>query len=280
VTRDFLLAPGLALFSRPFYQQAARASLARGVLYLLYLSLLCSLGVGILFVLKVMPAVDEFLEWSASRLPVVTLTPDGPVTSVKEPFALDHPRYGTVLRIDTSRETPDPQQPAVLWLTKRQLVFTNLDRKKGREYRAYDIVPTSEEERAKWQTRTIDGNLLRTLYREYRSYAFWLPPLVIPLFFVWKLTAALAYSVLAVIINLVVRARLSYANLLTLTFFAMTPVILFEWLAGLGLSNPVASGVWLSWLVTGAYLFAAIFWSKHTPPDAATPLGGGATDPT
>jgi hypothetical protein len=273
---DVVLAPFLALFSPSFYRRIGEASLGRAFLYLCYLSFFFSLAIGALLVWRWMPAVDAIVVWSAERMPAVTFTRDGPVTDVGQPFELNHPAYGRLLVIDTHAEFPDPDRPAWLWLTGRQLVFAPVNSPRTSEFRSVDVVPASPERRQEWHDVILDRRHLERMYEDLMPWAPVVALLAFPVFFVCKLCVALAYGMLGAVVSFVLRKRLPYRRVLGLTIFAMTPVVMLEFAALAGLANPVASSLRVSAAVTVAYLCVAIASARRggaatparRPPDA------------
>jgi len=78
-TRDitagqFLGAPVLALFSRRLYAAVAASSLARGFLYLAYLSALICVGALLRGARYAMLELDRFVSWFAAEWASVSLT--------------------------------------------------------------------------------------------------------------------------------------------------------------------------------------------------------------
>src|SRR5262245_47672606 len=169
---DVVLAPVLALFSPSFYRRIGEASFGRALLYLGYLSLLFSLAIAGLLVLRWMPAMDALVLWSAERMPTITFTRDGPVTDVPQPFDLVHPDYGRLLAIATHAEFPDPDRPAWVWLTSHQLVFGAVNSPRTSELRSIDVVPTSPERRQEWQDVVLDRRHLEFMYEDLMP---WVP---------------------------------------------------------------------------------------------------------
>ena len=264
---DLLFGPVLAFFSAGFYRRTGQRALWRALLYLGYMSFLFSLGIAALFVWRWMPAVDAFVVWAADRLPTVVFTREGPIADVTQPFELHHPVYGRVLVVDTAADMADPDRPAWLYLTGTHLVLGGIGGPRTSEYRCLDIVPTSPEQA--WQDVIVSSTVVQRLYEDLLPFAPLAIVLAFPVFFAWKLVAAVAYSLLAVGLSLVLRGRLGYRQLLTLTVFAMTPVVVMEFLAMGGLANLVASSVRVSCAVTAAYLMAAILCAKRAAPGPA-----------
>ena len=256
---DLVLGPVLSLYSVAFYRRVARQRLGRGLAYLVYLSSLYSAAIAIALLAFWLPAADRFVDWLAPNLPEVKLTDHGAVMDTPQPFVLTHPTLGALLAIDTRVETPsadDLRGAPVFFVSRTQVVVSE-----GRagQRRVYDLVPQTPEARARWDGMVVSGASVRSMYGRLRLLA---APLAfvacLVFFFVWKLLAALAYSVLGLVLNLLRRERLPYASILTLACFAMTAVIVLQTLAAFGAFGPFRLSYLTAWLVTGAYLALAM----------------------
>src|SRR5262245_40797861 len=100
---QILLGPVLAIIDPTYYARVAREPLGRGLLYVLYLSALTAVGFALMLERWWLPAADDVAAWIAARVPAMTFTKDGVVSSVDQPFVLEHPDLGTLLRLDTTR---------------------------------------------------------------------------------------------------------------------------------------------------------------------------------
>src|SRR5439155_1759306 len=71
-----------------------------------------------------LPAADRFVDWLAPNLPELKLTDHGAVMDAPQPFMLTHPVLGTLLVIDTRRETPsaDDLREVPVFVTRTQVV--------------------------------------------------------------------------------------------------------------------------------------------------------------
>ena len=271
---DLVLGPVLSLYSVAFYRRVARQRLGRGLAYLVYLSSLYSAAIAIALLAFWLPAADRFVDWLAPNLPELKLTDHGAVMDAPQPFMLTHPVLGTLLVIDTRRETPsaDDLREVPVFVTRTQVVVSE-----GRagQRRVYDLVPQTPEARARWDGMVVSGASVRSMYGRLRLLA---APLAfvacLVFFFVWKLLAALAYSVLGLVLNLLRRERLPYASILTLACFAMTAVIVLQTLAAFWAFGPFRLSYLTAWLVTGAYLALAMLLPG---PVGAGPAGQAGT---
>jgi hypothetical protein len=69
-------------------------------------------------------------------------------------------------------------------------------------------------------------------------------------------------------VSFVLRKRLPYRRVVGLAIFAMTPVVMLEFVALAGVANPVASSLRISAAVTVAYLCVAIASARRGSPAA------------
>lgn len=251
---NFIFSPFLSLFSLSFYREMSRSSLGKGFLYLFYLSLLFGAGATFAFAARAVPPAGEFMRWLGDSLPDLKFTPQGLETPATQPFSLTHPRWGRILTIDTTRETVDIEEAknSYIYLTKKKVYAAG-----GRqdEFRILDLTPQTEQALANWRDFTLTGSFLMTAFQRILPFSF---PFVFGgafvLFFMWKLLAALFYSLLAMLINLFRKARLSYTRLLNLSFFAMSAVIGLQWISAMFPAFPVRLNFLWSLLITALYL--------------------------
>lgn len=224
---DILLGPIYSLFSVSFYKRVLGFSFWKGFLYLCFLSLVY----GVLFlVFLFMPfrgQADRFVSWFAEHLPQLTLTKEGVLAEVQQPFEVKHPMYGSILVIDTTKASLETMPETLIYLTKTKLIFRNEARG---QYRVFNLAPESEEAKAQWKNFMITGPFLESWYYKLVPLAYPAVLIFIFLFFlIWKLLAALFYSLIALIIHLFRKEKLSYRSLFVCSIFALSPVIVLQW---------------------------------------------------
>jgi hypothetical protein len=256
---DILLGPLLSLGSLAIYRRAARRPLSHGLTYLGWLALLFASAVMVIVSTVWLPAADEFAEWLEINVPEMQITKDGVVTPTPDRAVIAHPRLGTILVVDTSKDVPSAEDlgEATVFVGRRHVTIANGPHG---EQRVFDVTQANG---GSWVGTTVDGRFVHDLYGRLRAYAGPLVfLLVVAVFFVWKLLAALVYSVLGVILNRFRKEPLPYASVLNVTFFAMTMVVALQSVALLGGPAPLRVGRLAAWAITGAYLAAALL-----PPD-------------
>jgi hypothetical protein len=265
---QLLLGPVLAIIDPGYYARMARESLGRAMLYVLYLSAVTAVVFGLTLERWWLPECDDFVAWAAARLPAITFTKDGVVSPAPQPFELVHPAYGMLLRLDTGRDVPElDHDPPFLTITRTRMALAQ-QRGEGEapEYRILDVVPHGDADRASWTDRTFDGATAAQIYATVRPWLHGLILVAVGATFVWKMLAGLLYSLFALVANAVLRARLPYPTLLTLTLFALTPTMVLEWLAWSGVIPWPAGGA--GSLVTVLYVFLAVRSAAMPPPPA------------
>ncbi len=266
--KDIFFAPFLSLFSVSFYRRLnAAPALAKGFGYLVYLSALIGvLGMaGLGFFLN--RYAGEYMQWFKQNMPPVTFTQEGAVCEAEQPFTLKHPQYGTILVVDTAREDAPavsemPDTP--VFLTKTKLVARQ--RSRG-QYRVFDIVPKGDGLR-NWKDFTLDGAFTEGFYNRAVPILYPAIFLICSIFyFIWKLLAAVVYSLIALGLNLFRKEKLPYESLLALSMFALTPVAMLQIFAAIIPAMRITTNAGLSIIITSCYLALGIFFTQPQAQD-------------
>lgn len=264
------LDPFYSVVHFPFYREVPRKSFGKALGYLLYLGLFFSIVSTIALYVKLTPVIHDASEWAAASIPTITIA-DGKASSpLTTPLLLRYPREPRVaFIIDTHRTTPVTaqemrQQEAAAYLTQASL-YVAAGRNKVEQY---DLTTTRNAKPV-----MIDANFFReaasTLPKIFYPIA-WISAWLI--FFVWKLIAALAYSIVALILNAIASADLAYENLLKLSLYAQTPVIALQAVA-LFMPQRIF-GFWLiALLIVSVYLWQAI---RQNQPEQSRETDGHA----
>lgn len=260
---EFFLSPILSLFSLSFYKRVIHYPLKRGFLFLFYLSLLFSVWASVLFYRRSLPSIDEFIGWLGANLPQINLTKQGLELQTKEPVLLTHPRFGPLIYIDPTIDTPHKEQvdkaPVVLTHTKAVYHNTNTG-----EIRMQSLVPTDTR---KWKPAVITGEKVLKVWRRVR-------PLISIIFFgivstatfFWKLLAALGYSLVSLILNLLRKQRLNYKQIFNATIFALAPPSVLQWISWQFPALQLATHFFIIFPVTVLYLGIAILATQEKEP--------------
>jgi len=264
---DILLGPLLSLGSLAIYRRAARRPLSHGLTYLGWLALLFASAVMVVVSTVWLPAADDFAAWLEAHVPEMRITKDGVVTTEPDPVVLTHPTLGKILVVDTSKDIPTAEDlgGAPVFVGRRHVTIANGPRG---EQRVFDV---TEANGGSWVGTTVDGRLVHDVYGRLRAYAGPIAfLLLVAVFFTWKLLAALLYSVLGVVLNRFRKEPLPYASVLNVTFFAMTMVVALQAVALLGGPTPLRVGRLAAWVITGAYLAAALLPPDRRPDSTAS----------
>lgn len=253
-SQSILLAPIQALFSPSFYRRVLISSPGKGFLYLLYLSLLAAILGTTFFSFSLLPRAERFTEWLKDmNFPEIRFTPEGSSSDVAQPYTLVHPKLGTLLVLDTTKNSLDmaalPQ--AWVYIIKTKAVIQG---QQAGERRIVDLAPPASD-RTPPKSFTLTGQLIQDAFHRaipalYAGFFIF----VFLLYFFLKLAGALLGSLIALVLNLFRKNKLDYGRLLNCTMFAMTAASILQAISLLPLPfkmsvNPIVSAV-----ITGTYL--------------------------
>lgn len=277
---DFLFAPILSLFSPRFYRELLRGSLWKGFLYLLYLGAICAAIFISAIALRWLPEADEFIDWLSHNLPTVTIDREGISSSVKQPYELKHSRLGLILVLDTRKDAFESNEikNAFLYVSKTK-VYANNPMKN--ETRVFDLSAAAREaaEKAKakgmpssdLEPQTFTGTMLRNLYLKVKPVVLTVFFFGVALFvFAWKLSAALIYSLIALVLNQFREEKYSYPALLNVSMFALTAVTLLQFSSLVVTQLHLSPPLWLALCMTTLYLSLAVLIAS--PPEKMSDL--------
>lgn len=259
---DFLLAPLMSLFSLRFYRRLLSRRLASGFLYLGYLVLLLAISGLFLIQTQFLPAANDFVKWLKESLPELTVTREGIRMAVEEPLLLNHPRWGSILYLIPQKDFPDSEDlgKAFVVVTRTKIAYRD---PRGGEVRIQDIIP--EKGQKEWRDFRVTGEAIEQIWN--RST----PPLAGILFgvilvggYLWKLAAALVYSLIGLLLNRFRKERLPYRSILNYSFFVLTPVTLLQVVTVSFPRWPIPLNVWTGGVLTAAYLALAILGTQST----------------
>lgn len=256
----------MALFSLKFYRQIQTAPVSRGFLYLGYLSFLLALYGMILFRIQWMPAANEFVGWLKQNLPEMTLTRQGLEMKIAEPRLLTHSRWGALIYLDPVKDSPDPAdlEKAAVVITRTKIGYRDPSTE---ELRIQNIVRQGNA--ANWRDATFTQETITQLWRRLSP---WLAAIFFLTSFVglylWKLTAALLYSLIGILLNLFRKAKLRYASILNVSFYALTPLALLQALVWLFPNFPLPVNLLTSLALTALYLAFAILAAQDRASQA------------
>lgn len=262
----FFTAPVTAFFYPPVYQDAAKSSAGRGVLYSLYLAGLSVVLVMIVLSLRVMPLADAFADWVKTNMPVLIWTPAGLSLENGQPTAtLTHPQYGAIAVFDMTKTnaTEAGMGKAYILVTAKK-VF--LKRAPG-QIEERDITGAAVQSRQQLPPRVrITGEIAGKFYQNIKNaMGFVIPLLVLVILFMFFLVSNLFYSLAGLLFNLMRSEKLRYGAIFNLTCFATTAAFTLTWLRILiplkVLSWPAALNI----LINLAFMFFAFKVTDRKP---------------
>lgn len=250
-----------SLYNVRFYRQVVQASLAKGFLYLALWSAIFSVLVSMFTLLYFFPEANRFMEWFRQEMPVIQWRPEGLQIDKASPYEMRHPRFGPIVTFDLNQSEIKSEQMGdmPIFVTSGKVYVRQSARQ---ELRIYDL--TNPELKTK-EPFVLDAEKVRKLEQTFKPWLL----LIIAVgtffaFFIWKLLAALFYSLIALLINRFRRTRLGYESLLNLTFFAMTASIwigILQIFVGGAVKMPF--GFLGSLILTATYLYLAIKFTEE-----------------
>lgn len=213
-----------SIASTQAYRRFAQEKTSRTVLYLLFLSLIFTVGGSLAIQLRVGPVVDETFAWLAAEVPALTFD-KGKVTSAETaPKRLVHPKAAEVaVMIDTARTEPVTVQTlqdakVLAYLTNNALY---LEQQQGK-LEIYDLSKAAVE-----RPVVVDAKFFRDASGALKKVVY---PLAILTLFVfaaaWTAFAGLLYSVFGLLMNSLASGALGFGALYQLAIHAQTAALL------------------------------------------------------
>jgi hypothetical protein len=254
----FLTAPVTAFFYPPVYQDAAKSSVGRGILYSLYLAGLSVVLVMLTLSIKVMPQADAFVNWAKTQMPVLIWTPAGlSLENGQTTASLVHPQYGTIALFDMTKKsaTEGEMDKAYIFVTS-QKVF--IKRGPG-QIDERDITGAAMRSKEQLPAKVrVDGNVIVKLYQNLKgAMSFVVPLIFLVMSFVFLLIVNLLYSLAGLLLNLMRVEKLGYGAIFNLTCFATSAAFTLTWIRTLTPLQAVTFPFVLNILVNLAFMFFA-----------------------
>jgi hypothetical protein len=254
----FFTAPVTAFFYPPVYQDAAKSSAGRGVLYTLYLAGLSTVLIMMIVSARVMPQADAFVNWMKTSMPVLIWTPAGlSLENGQTTATMEHPQYGTIALFDMTGAVPTEAGMGKAYiLVTSQKVF--IKRAPG-QIEERDITGAGMRSGQQLPSRIrIDGNIVMQLYQNVkRTMAFVAPLFILVISFIFLLVANLFYSLAGLLLNIMRTEKLGYGAIFNLTCFAASAVFTLAWLKILIPLNVLAWPFGLNMFITLAFMVFA-----------------------
>jgi hypothetical protein len=227
---SFWLAPVTALFHPRVYHDAAKRSAGKGVLYVLYLSVIAGVLTLVLMLGTVLPLANEFVAWTQKAMPVMIWTPEGLSLEDGQTTALlVHPKYGPVIAFDmtkTSVTEADMKKAGILVTAQKVYMKRAPGQIEERDITKAGIQTTKELP----PKIRITGEVVGGLFKVVKNTVFLIvPPTVAILFFFLILIADLLYSLAGLLLNMMRKQKLHYGAIFSLTCFATTVSFALTW---------------------------------------------------
>ncbi len=254
----FFTAPVTAFFYPPVYQDAAKGSVGRGILYSLYLAGLSVVLVMIVVSARFMPQADAFVNWVKTDMPALIWTPAGlSLENGQTTATMAHPQYGTMVLFDMTKTTAtDADMGRAYILVTSQKVF--LKRGPG-QIEARDITGAGMRSTQQLPSRVrINGDVAVKVYQNIKgAMAFLVPFLILIFCFMFFIVSNLFYSVAGLLFNLLRSEKLRYGAIFNLTCFATTAAFTLTWLRILIPLKVLALPFFLHILINLCFMFFA-----------------------
>lgn len=266
---EFLISPILSLYSATFYRHRLNTSLKYGFSYLVYIAAIGAIIFLSMFKIKVAPVLDDFADWFSKEMPEIVIEGGHVSSTVPQPYTIKHPKYGTILMLDSSRDSlkPDEMGQTPIFITNTTVYIQNPIRKDTQVINLVQSYQDSQKNGKPLESERINGDTLRKMYAKAKPvFSVVITLAVFAYLFFWKLGAAFAYSLIAVSFNLLREKKFPYPTLLNVTIYAMTAVCILQLLGVLTQNIRFDIQPWVAIGVTTAYLGLVFFVAA--PEDA------------
>jgi hypothetical protein len=237
------------------YRRFAAEKASRTFLYLLFISLLFTIGGSIAMQLRVAPVIDETFAWLGAEIPTLTFSAGKMTSADPAPRRISHPKAAEVaFMIDTARTEPvtlqTMQDQKVLgYLTNNEFY---IQQQRGK-VEVYDLSKGAAE-----NTIVIDEKFFRDAAGALKKVVLPLAVLAVFAFAVtWTSFAGLFYALLALLFNSLAGGTLSFGALYQAAIHAQTAALLARIvMAFLPFAIPLSSLLTIP--LTAAYLWIAV----------------------
>jgi len=259
---NLLTAPFYALFSTAFYRNVQKSRVGRGMLYMLYLSVITTLLMIFVSVTRFLPVANSFIDWVKQDMPKLTWTSGGMVMDARSPYLMVHPELGPLITFDTTVEevTTEDMGDTMMYITSKKLYV----RQGINQIRVYDLLQAAAQAEARGQevpqAINITPDLIQQFYDSLKPWILSLGALFFLLFlYLWKLLIAFLYSWIGLLINMMRQSKLEFGQIYTTTLFVMTVPLVIQWIRlVVPFVGRLPFGILGSLLVTIGYLFFAV----------------------
>ncbi len=256
--RSFWLAPITSIFSSNVYQDASRSSGGRGVLYILYWSLLTAVIATAVVASQLVPQGDKFIKWAEKEMPVVIWTPEGvSLENGRQTAVLTHPTFGPIAIFDMKKTTVTEadMEKAYFFVTATKVFI-----KKGPgSIEERDITKAGIQTQKQLPPRVrITGELVGKLYQTVKNALMFATPIIVFVgaFFIF-LIGNLLYSLVGLLFNLMRKSKLRYGAVFSLTCFATGVSLTLMWLKAMTPLRVMPWPISISVVINLVYMFFA-----------------------
>lgn len=264
----FFLAPLTAFFYPPVYKDAAKSSAWRGILYGLYLAVLSTVFLTLLFVLRVAPEVDGFAKWVQGDLPTVIWTPAGlSLENGKTTATMTHPKYGKMVLFDMTKKTAtEADFGDARILVGPTKIFA---RQNDGRVEARDITGAAMRRRQQLPPKIrIDGALAGKLYQNIKGILMFTTGFVsLLIMFPALILLNLFYSLAGLLMNFARKEKARYRVIFNLTCFATSTSFTVMWVTAINPDLAFSYSYGLNVLINLIFMFFA-FKVTDRKPDA------------
>lgn len=260
----FLISPFLTLFSKRVYREGMTSGIGRALGYLFYLSFLWVLFFAVLVKLRFAPLVDQGFEEVLAQVPEMTLSQSGLSTEEAKRYVVEHALVpDPIMVIDTTKvidALKNEGLKAPILVASDAVLVRNEQQLQERTLRFSEFAKNLPEPSQRGVRLTHD--VFRDWYQKLRTFVIPITLLVTgAIFFLWKVTAALIYSVAALLLNLMAKEKSRYERLLSLSCYALTPVTILQFVNIFFLGSSLNLNVLVSVAITIVYLIFGLFFS-------------------
>ena len=254
----FLLAPITAFFDFSIYREAREVKTGTAVLFAAYLSLLFCMALAI-FGLTKMSVADDFVTWLKKDLPSFTISQTGFKIDQPGRYEIRHPHLGLLAILDDTKETVSIEEAgkASLYVTAKFIYINKNGRVEGSQI--------GSQAKKEFSTH-VDSALIDRLYKKIKV------PLIIFAFvllfimgFLTRLLAALFFSSVGLLIQLVLPRELTFSQLFNLASFVIAVSLPFNFLQYIPQMTKLLSGP-AGALIAFVYLVLAISSQPRVEP--------------
>ncbi len=244
-----------SIASTQAYRRFAAEKTSRTVLYLLFISLLFTIGGSIAMQIRIGPVVDETFAWLSTEVPTLTFSAGTVTSSETAPKRLVHPKAPEVaVMIDTTRTEPVTLQimqdaKVLAYLTNNALY---IEQQQGK-IEVYDLKKAAIE-----RPMVVDAKFFRDASGALKRVVYPLSILTVFVFAAaWTALAGLLYSLLAMLLQSAAGGALAFGALYQIALHAQTTALLLRIiLSFLPFAVPMSGLITIA--ITTAYLWMAV----------------------